>query len=99
LAVSCGGIRGEYIISEKKVLFGGERLPPAKFEEKSGVKSRRWKRSIKVESGNGGAKPVSIGEVLDKMGVGTSLRRSGGHAVRQLVVEKLFFFFYEREKL
>ena len=67
--VRCGNIEGKYIISENKVLFNGERLPPAKFEELSGVKTRRWKRSIKFI---GEGKAVAIGEYLNKMGVDTS---------------------------
>ena len=33
--MTCGALKGQYIISEKKVLYEGVKLAPAKFEEKS----------------------------------------------------------------
>ena len=70
MTVRCGGLVGSYIISEKMVLCDGKKMTPAKFEEKSGVKTRRWKRTIKVDPApETGAKPLAIGDFFSMMGV------------------------------
>ena len=69
--MTCGALKGQYIISEKKVLYEGVKLAPAKFEEKSELKSKRWKRTIKVV-GEVGDRPVAIGEMLDILGIDTT---------------------------
>ena len=69
--VTCGKIAGQYVISEKKVLYQGRKMAPAKFEEASELKSRRWKRTIKVHA-EVGERPVMIGEFLDVLGIDTA---------------------------
>ena len=70
MTVRCGGLVGSYIISEKMVLCDGKKMTPAKFEEKSGVKTRRWKRTIKVDPAKEtGVKPMAIGDFFSMMGV------------------------------
>ena len=70
MTVRCGALVGSYIISEKMVLCDGKKMTPAKFEEKSGVKTRRWKRTIKVDPAKEtGVKPMAIGDFFSMMGV------------------------------
>jgi hypothetical protein len=71
IPVTCGAKRGEYIISEKKVLFEGSKIAPAKFEELAQLKSKRWKRNIKVV-GEVSDRAVAIGEMLDILGIDTA---------------------------
>lgn len=69
--VTCGTKAGHYILSEKKVLFEGQKLAPAKFEELAALKTKRWKRNIKVV-GEVSDRAVNIGEMLDILGIDTA---------------------------
>jgi len=71
IPVTCGTKRGYYVVSEKKVLFEGVKIPPAKFETLANIKTKRWKRSIKVD-GEVDARAVNIGEMLDILGIDTA---------------------------
>ena len=71
IPVTCGTKAGQYILSEKKVLFEGQKLAPAKFEELAALKTKRWKRNIKVV-GDVSDRAVNIGEMLDILGIDTA---------------------------
>jgi hypothetical protein len=71
IPVTCGTKAGQYILSEKKVLFEGQKMAPAKFEELAALKTKRWKRNIKVV-GDVSDRAVNIGEMLDILGIDTA---------------------------
>ena len=71
IPVTCGTKAGQYIVSEKKVLFEGHKMAPAKFEELAALKTKRWKRNIKVV-GEVSDRAVNIGEMLDILGIDTA---------------------------
>jgi hypothetical protein len=71
IPVTCGTKAGQYILSEKKILFEGRKIAPAKFEELAALKTKRWKRNIKVV-GEVSDRAVNIGEMLDILGIDTA---------------------------
>ena len=71
IPVTCGTKAGQYILSEKRILFEGRKIAPAKFEELAALKTKRWKRNIKVV-GEVSDRAVNIGEMLDILGIDTA---------------------------